>query len=315
LAAEWDLSVASMKSASQYHFPEVFLGDGRKWLFNPVLKKRFKNRPEERVRLQWVDFLLHQTDWSKNRIGFETPVQLRREDRALRADLLLYSNDVAPHVLIECKSDQVKLTDSTAVQAARYNSLLHAPYVILTNGKEDLIYKVEGGKAASADYPFNVFQEPKYRDLGYWQKRGCCSEVIQPELKKCMEWLQSVFWRETDAASFTYLSFKDSFLPIPMDHFYQIFARGDAKKLAITLIGYGESSNYLLAVLNQKSVNRGVCVVNLDELFAEKRSSIKLFSQKKERNIESREFKELITKKDRKDFQKTLVKTVLSFFD
>ncbi|HMB41744.1 MAG TPA: type I restriction enzyme HsdR N-terminal domain-containing protein, partial [Balneolaceae bacterium] len=138
-----------MKSASLYHFPQVIIEDGQKWLFNPVLKKRFKNRPEERVRLQWVDFLLNQTDWNKNRIGFETPVQLRREDRALRADLLLYSDDVAPYALIECKSDQIKLSDSTAVQAARYNSLLHAPYIILTNGREDLVYKVEDGTAKS----------------------------------------------------------------------------------------------------------------------------------------------------------------------
>jgi len=257
-----------MKSASQYHFPQVIIKDGYKWLFNPVLKKRFKNRPEERVRLQWVDFLLHKTDWNKNRIGFETPVRLRREDRALRADLLLYSDDVAPYALIECKSDHIKLSDSTAVQAARYNSLLHAPYIILTNGKEDLVYKVENGKAMSTGYPLNVLQKPDYRRLDYWQMRGFCSEVIEPTLKKQMEWLQSEFWKKDESVALSYLSFKESFIAIPMDHFYQIFTGAGGKKLAVTLLGYGSSDNYMIAVLNQKGANLGVFVINLDKLIA-----------------------------------------------
>ena len=304
-----------MKSASLYHFPQVIIEDGQKWLFNPVLKKRFKNRPEERVRLQWVDFLLNQTDWNKNRIGFETPVQLRREDRALRADLLLYSDDVAPYALIECKSDQIKLSDSTAVQAARYNSLLHAPYIILTNGREDLVYKVEDGTAKSTNYPLNIFQEPNVRRLDYWQKRGFCSEVIQPALNKLMVRLQSRFWLVSSLAELTYLSFKESFLPIPMDHFYQIFTEKDEKKLAVTVIGYGASANYIIAVLNQKGVNRGVCVINLDEIIAGINGSVQLFLQNREILLESEELRELIVKEQKAEFHRALVNILLSFFD
>src|SRR6056297_22484 len=304
-----------MKSASLYHFPQVIIEDGHKWLFNPVLKKRFKNRPEQRVRLQWVDFLLNQTDWNKNRIGFETPVQLRREDRALRADLLLYSDDVAPYALIECKSDQIKLSDSTAVQAARYNSLLHAPYIILTNGREDLVYKVEDVTAKSTNYPLNIFQEPNVRRLDYWQKRGFCSEVMQPALKKRMEWLQSGFWMKSSFSELTYLSFKESFLPIPMDHFYQIFTGKDEERLAVTVIGYGASANYIIAVLNQKGVNRGVCVINLDEIIAGINGSVQLFLQNREILLESEELRELIVKEQKAEFHRVLVNILLSFFD
>ena len=304
-----------MKSASQYHFPQVIIKDGHKWLFNPVLKKRFKNRPEERVRLQWVDFLLNQTDWNRNRIGFETPVQLRREDRALRADLLLYSDDVAPYALIECKSDHIRLSDSTAVQAARYNSLLHAPYIILTNGREDLVYKVEDGTAKSTNYPLNIFQEPNVRGLDYWQKRGFCSEVIQPALNKLMVRLQSRFWLESSLAELKYLSFKESFLPIPMDHFYQIFTEKDEEKLAVTVIGYGASANYIIAVLNKKGVNRGVCVINLDEIIAGINGSVQLFLQNREILLESEELRELIVKEQKAEFHRALVNILLSFFD
>jgi hypothetical protein len=304
-----------MKSAAQFHFPQIILDDGRKWLFNPVLKKRFKNRPEERVRLQWVDFLLHQTNWNRNRIGFETPVQLRREDRALRADLLLYSDEVAPHILIECKSDEIRLKDSTAVQAARYNSLLHAPYIILTNGNEDLVYKVEDGKAMPSDYPLNVLSEPEVRRVEYWQKRGCCSGSIQPELRLRMEELQTEFWKNSDEASLKYLSFKESFLPIPMDHFYQIFSSANGSKLALTLAGYGSSFNYLAAVLNEKGINRGICIVNLDELAGGKKESIQLFLQEKEIFLDSERLRELILQHRDTEFQKTLVNILLSFFD
>lgn len=304
-----------MKSAAQYHFPQVIFDDGRKWLFNPVLKKRFKNRPEERVRLQWVEFLLHQTGWSKNRIGFETPVQLRREDRALRADLLLYSDEVAPQVLIECKSDDIRLTDAAAVQAARYNSLLHAPYIILTNGIEDLVYKVEDGIAVSSDYPMSVRKEHEYRRVEYWQKRGCCSGIIRPELRDRMESLQVEFWKKNDEAVLQYLSFEETFLPIPMDHFYQIFSVRKKSKLALTLAGLGPSPNYLVAVLNQKGTNRGVCAVNLDEIAGGEKASIQLFMQNKEVLTGSDSLRELIMEPADAEFQKTLVNMILSFFD
>jgi len=304
-----------MKSAAQHHFPQVFAKDGQKWLFNPVLKKRFKNRPEERVRLQWVDFLLHQTDWSRNRIGFETPVQLRREDRALRADLLLYSSEVAPYALIECKSDHVKLNDATAMQAARYNSLLNAPYIILTNGVDDLVYKVESGKACSADYPFDVYQEPAARELKYWQERGFCSQVIHPDLKKAMGLLQSRFWVNDASAKINYLSFKGSFLPVPMDHYYRIFSAAEDQKIAIALMGYGSGANYMTAVLNKEGVNCGICAINLDELVAGENGSIRLFLQNREILLESEALRKVILNPEKEDFHKTLVKLLMSFFD
>lgn len=303
-----------MISAAQYHFPQVFVGEGQKWLFNPVLKKRLKNRPEERVRLQWVDFLLHQTGWSKNRIGFETPVQLRREDRALRADLLLYSSEIAPYALIECKSDHVKLNDSTAMQAARYNSLLKAPFIILTNGVDDLVYEVVNGKASPADYPFDVFQEPSARKLDYWQKRGFCSEVVQQEQRRRMEWLQSIFWTDNLSARLEYLSFKESFLPIPMDHYYRVFSVGEDTKLAVTLTGYGSSANYMTAVLNEKRANRGVCTINLDELIVGGDESIQLYLQKRKILLKSTELTELILTGEQAQFHKKLVNILLSFF-
>ncbi len=267
------------------------------------------------MRLQWVDFLLYQTDWSKNRIGFETPVQLRREDRALRADLLLYSDDIAPFTLIECKSDHVKLNDSTALQAARYNSLLSAPYIILTNGIDDLVYKVESGEANPTDYPFNVFPKPDSRDLDYWQKRGFCSEIIHPVLKKRMKWLQSVFWADIASARINYLSFKESLLPVPMDHYYHIFSVGEDRKLAVSLIGYGASANYMTAVLNTKGVNRGVCAINLDKMASGGKGSLQMFLQNREILFESKQLREFVLNGEQQEFHKTLVNILLSFFD
>jgi hypothetical protein len=201
------------------------------------------------------------------------------------------------------------------MQAARYNSLLNAPYIILTNGLDDLIFEVVNGKASPTDYPFNVFQEPAARGLDYWQKRGCCSEVIQPLLKKRMERLQSVFWTEDGSTRIHYLSFNESFLPVPMDHYYRIFLAGEDKKLAVTLVGYGSSANYITAVLNSKGVNRGVCVINLDELAAGRKGSIQLFLQNREILVESAELKELILNGEFSNFNKTLVNILLSFFD
>lgn len=267
-----------MKSVVYNHFPRVIAGQGRYYLFNPILKKRYKNRPEERVRLSWTDYILHQTDWKKSRIGFETPVKVPQEKNTLRADLILYSDKMEPSVLIECKSAKIKLTESAAEQAAKYNREKDARFVILTNGVEDYWFEVKNNSAVSVQNIFNeeVSITEMERDGNYWTKRGFCSTRISPGLKEWLLPALNTFWGDESNGRKQFLDFEKSVLEVPMNHFFKIFDVDDERKMAVTFAGYGTSENYLLAILNTQGVNRGVLIINLDKYEAQENKSVRL---------------------------------------
>jgi hypothetical protein len=255
-----------MKSAAIPHFPRVIIENHQKWLFNPVLKKRYKNRPEERVRLRWVEFLLLQTDWKRTRIGFEAPVKLRQSENQLRADLLLYTDEMQPNVLIECKSPSVTLNASAAEQAARYNSKIGADYVILTNGLHDFCYRINNGISKMDKGPFNEKNLAAKRDFLYWSERGFASRNSDSVLKNWLKIALADFWSDRLKQVPVYLAFKESYLPVSMEHYYKVLTVDEQTKLAVTFIGDAKSGTYLTAVLNRNGRNEAVVTIMLDEM-------------------------------------------------
>ncbi|MDX1590919.1 MAG: type I restriction enzyme HsdR N-terminal domain-containing protein [Balneolaceae bacterium] len=240
------------------------MSDGNLYrLYNPILRKRYKNRPEERVRLCWTEFLLHQTGVSRTRIGFETPVQLRQVEKDLRADLVIYTDTLKPKILIECKSESVRLTGETAEQAARYNRKLGASQLVLTNGVEDLWFDYENGLIQESENrlePIADFERP----ISYWQKRGFCSSVISQNMREWYKRLLKTFWSREQSRKIRYLDFKESPLQVPMNHYYRVFEPDPDNRLAVTFAGIGESGNFLIALLNKKGVNQGLFWADLN---------------------------------------------------
>lgn len=57
---------------------------------------------------------------------------------AQRADIVVVGNDLSPVILVECKAPEVNITEQVWDQAVRYNAVLKARYVILTNGHKHL---------------------------------------------------------------------------------------------------------------------------------------------------------------------------------
>ncbi len=307
-----------MKSVAAFHFPRVFVDEGRKWLFNPVLRKRYKNRPEERVRLKWVEYLLHETRWKRTRIGFETPVKPRNAEHDLRTDLLLYSDNMKPHILVECKSPSVKLTTSAAEQAARYNSKIGAGYIILTNGRTDFCYHLNDGITEISELPFQEKGTSKQRDFSYWAGRGFGSVKSSDTLKTWLIPALNDFWFDGfdgQAGQPQYLPFGESYLPVPMEQDYRVFDMGNQTRLAISFIGYENSESYLVAVLNQNGSNRGVLTVNLDDLAGEKKQSARCYTPEKETVIDARKLLDFDFGAYQTDTVKKLPGLLMRFFD
>jgi len=276
-----------MKSTVRHHFPRFIVEQDQKWLYNPILRKRYKNLPEERVRLKWVEYLLNEAGWNKSRIAFELPVSIKRESVRGRADLLLYDDNMEPKILIECKAETVPLNVAAAEQAARYNSIIDAPLIILTNGVDDYYFLFRNGQPVSINNPFEKKDDIQPGNLAYWAERGFCSNKNHPLLS---DWLPNVlneFWNDSAGDDVRYLAFMESVLPFPMEHYYRLFSTGEDKKLAVTFLGEENAGSYIAAVLNSRGNNTGILIINLNKLAESDGESVTVISGGQTKRVNS----------------------------
>jgi hypothetical protein len=59
-----------------------------------------------------------------------------------RADIVVFDSGARPVLVVECKAPEVKIDQRTLAQAFRYNAVLGARYVMLTNGLAHYLYEV-----------------------------------------------------------------------------------------------------------------------------------------------------------------------------
>lgn len=63
-----------------------------------------------------------------------------------RCDAVVYSPTLQPMVLIEFKAEHVAITAEVLDQAAVYNTTVHAPYLILSNGKQVVVAQISADR-------------------------------------------------------------------------------------------------------------------------------------------------------------------------
>lgn len=96
--------------------------------------------PEEWVRQNFIRFMESGLRAAGKNISQEFPVNIAGKQRA---DIVLYGSNGRPCMLVECKAPSVKLDKSVLAQAVRYNSVVKAPYIVLTNGEKHHCFSVE----------------------------------------------------------------------------------------------------------------------------------------------------------------------------
>jgi hypothetical protein len=107
-------------------------------IFDEIRKDWFVCTPEEWVRQHVINYLINSKRYPSSLIAVEKSVILN--DLAKRFDIVVYSNDLKPYLLVECKAMYVELTAAVAEQAMRYNLVLKAPYFMITNGIEEFVF-------------------------------------------------------------------------------------------------------------------------------------------------------------------------------
>lgn len=100
--------------------------------------------PEEWVRRHLVAYLVAACGAEPLRIVEEYPVPLNGQPQ--RADVVVVDRAGHPLLLAECKAPSVAVGPATLDQAVRYNSVLGARYVVLTNGLTHYCYEMTEGR-------------------------------------------------------------------------------------------------------------------------------------------------------------------------
>lgn len=100
--------------------------------------------PEEWVRRHLVAYLVSHCGVPAKRIVQEYAVALNGQPQ--RADVVVVGDRAEPLVLAECKAPEIRIDARTFSQAVRYNSVLGARFVILTNGMRHYCCEFRDGK-------------------------------------------------------------------------------------------------------------------------------------------------------------------------
>ena len=108
------------------------LVEGTTQVFDAVRKKYLILTPEEWVRQHFIYFLNVEKKYPLGLMGVEKLVKYN--DMRTRADIVLYTTQGIPNMIVECKAPKVKITQDTFNQIAKYNSQLKVQYLVVTNG-------------------------------------------------------------------------------------------------------------------------------------------------------------------------------------
>ena len=110
-------------------------------IFDPVRRCRVALTPEEWVRQQTIRMLNEEYGYPLELMQVEAAISLNGLTK--RCDIVLYGKDVKPVMIVECKKESVALNQKVIDQACRYNLALRVPYLLITNGRQQLSLQVD----------------------------------------------------------------------------------------------------------------------------------------------------------------------------
>lgn len=97
--------------------------------------------PEEWVRQNFVSMLISERGYVSGRIANEISINFNGMHR--RCDTVVYDALMNPVVIIEYKAPEIEITQATFNQILRYNKIIKAPYLIMSNGLSHYCCKVD----------------------------------------------------------------------------------------------------------------------------------------------------------------------------
>lgn len=106
--------------------------NGVQYIFDTVRKRWIILSPEEWVRQNFLQYLLLQMNYPATLIAVEKEFFVG--DLSKRCDLVVYSRQSQPWMIVECKHMKEILSSKVIKQVLIYHLSLPATYLVITNG-------------------------------------------------------------------------------------------------------------------------------------------------------------------------------------
>jgi hypothetical protein len=94
--------------------------------------------PEEWVRQHLLNCLVTVKNFSPAFISVEKELVLN--DLKKRYDIVMYTQQLKPYLIVECKAPYIELDKAVVEQALRYNLTIKAELLMISNGISDLVF-------------------------------------------------------------------------------------------------------------------------------------------------------------------------------
>ncbi len=128
-------------------------------IFDRLRKKFIILTPEEWVRQHFVNYLINHKGFPESLIANEIGITLNGTRR--RCDTVVFDKHGSPMVIVEYKASSIVISQSTFDQIVRYNMVLHARYLIVSNGMNHYCCRIDYDNMS---YDF-LKEVPDYADL------------------------------------------------------------------------------------------------------------------------------------------------------
>lgn len=128
-------------------------------IFDALRKKNVALTPEEWVRQNFVAYMTGSLGYPASLMANETSIRLN--DTLRRCDTVVYDLQARPLVIVEYKAPDIEITQQVFDQIVRYNMVLHARCLIVSNGMSHYCCLIDYDKSS---YTF-LTEVPRYERL------------------------------------------------------------------------------------------------------------------------------------------------------
>lgn len=101
-------------------------------IYDPLRSKWLILTPEEWVRQNFVAYLISNLKYPATLMSNEVSLNLNGTLR--RCDTLVWDRHGCPLVIVEYKAPHITISQKVFEQIARYNMIINAPYLMVSNG-------------------------------------------------------------------------------------------------------------------------------------------------------------------------------------
>ncbi len=133
--------------------PQIKTIDQKPQIWCLVRKKWVAFTKEEWVRQNWLNYLIHVQHYPASLMAVEKEIHLGELKK--RIDILVYKNS-SPWILIECKEQEVPLSEQTIQQILTYQTVIQSGVLIVSNGNDTKAFQITGTQIQQ------ITQLPKY---------------------------------------------------------------------------------------------------------------------------------------------------------